>query len=112
MVVRTLTSPHALYRRADARRRETTGFKLHARDLSNLTLTLGAHTNAGVPLGVSVDYAPFAPVAVGPGANVIPLVGKRDGATSVVRVRAEVYNNERFQLLSLVTNKVCMFRVV
>jgi hypothetical protein len=88
---------------------ETTGFKIRTQELSSLTLNLGNHSNWQVPLGVSVDYGAWQQVNVSVGANTIPLVGKKNQKTSVVRVRAEMYSNERIQVESLTLNKVRNF---
>ncbi|KAJ7488179.1 SGNH hydrolase-type esterase domain-containing protein [Mycena latifolia] len=84
------------------------GFKINVQDLSSLTLNLGPNTTAPlVSLGVSVDYAPFFTFNATAGANDIPLsfdTPKRRGATTVVRINAEMYFNNQMNLDSIDLN--------
>ncbi|KAF7375739.1 SGNH hydrolase [Mycena sanguinolenta] len=85
------------------------GFKINVQDLSSLTLNLGPNTTAPViALGISVDYAPFFSLNASAGANVIPLAlrpqKKLPGATTVVRINAEMYFDSQMNLESIDLN--------
>ncbi|KAJ7045311.1 SGNH hydrolase-type esterase domain-containing protein [Mycena alexandri] len=83
------------------------GFKINVQDLSSLILNLGPNTTVPVvALGVSVDYQPFFSLNASASANVIPLAlpHKRPGATTVVRINAEMYFNSQMNLESIDLN--------
>ncbi|KAL6302599.1 SGNH hydrolase-type esterase domain-containing protein [Sparassis latifolia] len=81
------------------------GFKLHAAGLTSLTLNLGALTTSPlVSAGVSVNYGPFATVNVSEGSNQIPL-NLTGPTTSVVRINAEGWQDNRINLQSTVLNE-------
>ncbi|KAJ6488878.1 SGNH hydrolase-type esterase domain-containing protein [Mycena sanguinolenta] len=85
------------------------GFKINVKDLSSLTINLGPNTTAPViALGISVDYAPFFSLNASAGANVIPLdlpaQKKLPGATTVVRINAEMYFGSQMNLESIDLN--------
>ncbi|KAJ7208929.1 hypothetical protein GGX14DRAFT_566627 [Mycena pura] len=82
------------------------GFKINVRDLSSMTLNLGPNTTAPlVTLGVSVDHQPFFSMNATADANVIPVsLRKSRGATTVVRINAEMYFNSQMNLESIDLN--------
>ncbi|KAJ7716951.1 SGNH hydrolase-type esterase domain-containing protein [Mycena metata] len=83
------------------------GFKINVQDLSSLVLNLGPNTTFPVvALGVSVNYEPFFNLNASAGANVIPLAlpHKRPGATTVVRINAEMYFDSQMNLESINLN--------
>ncbi|KAJ6564720.1 SGNH hydrolase-type esterase domain-containing protein [Mycena capillaripes] len=83
------------------------GFKINVQGLSSMTLNLGPNTTVPfVALGVSVDYAPFFSLNATVGANIIPLAlpHKRPGATTVVRINAEMYFSSQMNLDSIDLN--------
>ncbi|EIW56391.1 SGNH hydrolase [Trametes versicolor FP-101664 SS1] len=88
------------------------GLKLHVQGLSSLALHLGPHTTTPLAsVGVSVDYQPFYTVNVSAGLNTVPLSHsplKRSAdktSTSVVRINAEGWQNNRINLESIILNK-------
>lgn len=98
-------------------RRGGSGLKLHVEDLRTLSLHLGPHTTTpSASIGVSVDYQPFFQVNVSTGANIIPLIPAKknndDRKTStVVRINAEGWQNNRVNLQSIQLNSVCSLRL-
>ncbi|KAF8172529.1 SGNH hydrolase-type esterase domain-containing protein [Mycena galopus ATCC 62051] len=86
------------------------GFKLNVQDLSSLTINLGPNTTAPfVALGISIDYAPFFTINATEGATPIPLdlpaVKQKPGATTVVRINAEMYFGSQMNLESVDLNE-------
>ncbi|EIW76881.1 hypothetical protein CONPUDRAFT_168615 [Coniophora puteana RWD-64-598 SS2] len=82
------------------------GFKLHAANLSSLTLNLGPYTSDPVLLGVSVDYGDFAFLNATQGANVIPLAGLEEGkAAAVVRINSPGWEENNMNLDSIELNE-------
>ncbi|KAI0073215.1 SGNH hydrolase [Panus rudis PR-1116 ss-1] len=83
------------------------GFKLHVENLQSLALNLGNHTTTPqASLGVSIDYHAFQTVNVSAGSNIIFTrndFGKE--RTSVVRINAEGWQNNRVNLESVVLNR-------
>ena len=78
-----------------------------------MTLNLGPNTTAPlVTLGVSVDHQPFVSMNATAGANVIPVsLRKSSGATTVVRINAEMYFNSQMNLESIDLNSVCALEI-
>jgi hypothetical protein len=94
-------------------RRSGSGFKLNVQDLSSLTLNLGPNTTFPfVALGVSIDHQPFFTVNATAGANIISVPAavarKHVGATTVVRINAEMYFSNQMNLESVDLNVVCV----
>ncbi|KAG6908566.1 hypothetical protein DXG01_004124 [Tephrocybe rancida] len=83
------------------------GFKLHVKNLRNLTINLGEHTTAPyAAVGVSIDYQDFFTVNASVGANVIPLdsASTKKNAETVVRINVEGWQNNRINLETLTLN--------
>ncbi|KAK0200765.1 SGNH hydrolase-type esterase domain-containing protein [Desarmillaria ectypa] len=80
-----------------------TGFKLHVQNLRTLSLNLATYTSSPATIGVSVNYNSFTSLNVVAGTNNIPL-GTQSSNSSVVRINAWGWQNERMLLQSLVLN--------
>jgi len=87
------------------------GFKLHVQNFQSLSLVLGEHTTAPLAsIGVSVDYQPFTTVNVSTGTNTVisqpsggPIIHPLT-STSVIRINAEGWQNNRVNLEQIVLN--------
>ncbi|KAF8207823.1 SGNH hydrolase-type esterase domain-containing protein [Mycena galopus ATCC 62051] len=86
----------------------SSGFKLNVKNLESLTLNLGPHTTSPLTsVGVSVDYGDFFTANISEGSNPIPIIAsdKTPGAeTTVVRVNAEGWQNNRMNLENIILN--------
>lgn len=80
-----------------------TGFKLHAQNLTTLSLNLDTYTSSPASIGVSIDYQNFTSIDVYPGSNDIPL-GNPSPGDSVVRINAWGWQNNQILLQNLVLN--------
>ena len=92
--------------------RAGSGFKLNVKNFESLTLNLGPHTTTPLTsVGVSLDYGEFITANISQGSNPIPIpvsFNRSPGTdTTVVRVNAEGWQNNRMNLESITLNPVC-----
>ncbi|KAJ7724741.1 SGNH hydrolase-type esterase domain-containing protein [Mycena maculata] len=87
----------------------SSGFKLNVKNFQSLALNLGPHTTTPfTSVGVSLDYGEFITVNISEGSNSIPIPDNfktEEGATTVVRVNVEGWQNNRMNLESIILNQ-------
>jgi len=81
------------------------GFDIVASDLSSITVHCGALNGKDLPVGVSINYAPYETQVFNTGANVIPLPPSVGSKKAVVRFAVEAWEFANLHLLSVNLNE-------